>query len=416
LDDDRQAQPRRVLLVHNRYRQPGGEDATYESERDLLTNMGHPVETLEFDNRDLKDLSAVRAAAEAVWCRSSKAKVSNAVRSFSPDIVHFHNTFARVSPAAFWVCKALRVPVVQTVQNYRLMCANALLLRQGLPCEDCLTATIPWPGVVHRCYHDSSLQSAAVAAIGTAHRLIGTYTRKVDAFIAVTEFARRKLIQGGLPETKLHVKPNFVTDTGLGEHRGGFCLFAGRLSSEKGLTPLLDAWRLLGGRIRLLVAGSGPLESLMRTPPAGVEYLGAKSRAEVLSLMRAASLVVVPSVCYENFPVTIAEAFSVGLPVAASRLGAMEEILRGEAAGWLFRPNDPEDIARTVTAAWNGVWERARKGQQARAAFEQKYSPARNYEMLMGIYSRAASVSAQSRSDPVKTNGQPDLRTEDGTK
>ena len=395
----RSEHPHRVLLVHNRYREPGGEDATFESERDLLTSKGHEVETLEFDNRDVDHLPALRTAAEAVWCPSSKARVADAVRSFSPHVVHFHNTFVRLSPAGFWACKALRVPVVQTVQNYRMLCANALLLRNGAPCEDCLTRSIPWPGIVHRCYHDSSLQSAVVAAIGTAHRLIGTYARKVDAFIAVSEFARRKLIQGGLPETKLFVKPNFVTDTGAGEHRGRFCLFAGRLSPEKGLTPLLNAWRLLDGRIRLLIAGSGPLESMMRTPPAGVEYVGGKSRAEVLALMRDASLAVVPSICYENFPVTIAEAFSVGLPVAASRLGAMEDILKDEAAGWLFRPNDPEDIARTVTAAWNGNVERARKGQQARADFEKKYSPERNYEMLLRIYSRAASVDEQVPSD-----------------
>ena len=389
--------PTRILLIHNRYKLGGGEDSTFESERDLLARMGHEVQTQEFHNEETDTLSAWRIAADAVWSSSAATKVTDKIRAFSPQIVHFHNTFLRVSPAAYWACKRLGVPVVQTLQNYRLLCVNALFHRNGKPCEDCLGRAVPWPGLVHRCYHGSLRDSGLVASINVTHRLLGTYSNKVDAFIVLTQFGKRKFIEGGLPESKIHVKPNFVTDNGVGSHEGGYCLFVGRLSPEKGIDTLMDAWNRLPPGIPIKVAGTGPMESFLREPRVGVEYLGSQSREGVLALMRDATVAILPSKWYEGFPVSMVEAFSVGLPVIASRLGAMEEMLLGEKSGWLFAPGDADDLARIVRLAWDRPEEIQRKGQNARLEYEQTMHPETNYQMLKQIYAAAIRASGGHR-------------------
>lgn len=379
----------RLLLVHNRYKHAGGEDSVFASERDMLAHMGHEVETLEFDNHEVDAMPKWKSAAEAVWSVSARKIIGAKLGSFSPDLVHFHNTFLRVSPAAYWTCRSAGVPVVQTLHNYRLLCLNALFLRDGRPCEDCLGKAVPWPGLVHKCYHGSLSESAVVGGINVAHRALGTYTRAVDAFIALTEFGKAKFTAGGLPPDRIHVKPNFIADVGSGGHAGGFCMYAGRLSPEKGIETLLEAWKLLDGSIPLKIVGTGPLETLLRSPPPGVDYLGPISRERVFAMMRDASLHMVPSGCYEGFPVTIPEAFSAGLPVIASRLGTLEEILAGERSGWLFRPKDAADLARVVRAAWSDQEALRRKGAEARSQYESSYTQPVNYRILMGIYATA---------------------------
>jgi glycosyltransferase involved in cell wall biosynthesis len=381
--------PPRVLLVHNRYKLRGGEDSTFESERDLLAQMGHQVHTLEFHNAEADSLPSWRVAADAVWSSSAAATVSRTIHDCKPDIVHYHNTFGRISPAAYWASKSLGVTVVQTLQNYRLFCVNAMFLRNDRPCEKCLGKSFPWPGMLHRCYHDSLRDSALVATIALTHNLLGTYMNKVDAFIVLTEFARRQFVEGGLPEARIHVKPNFVADNGVGRHEGRYCLFAGRISAEKGIDTLLDAWNRLSPDITLKVVGTGPLEQLFRQPRAGVEYLGQRTRAEVLALMRDATVAILPSKWYEGFPVSMVECFSVGLPVIASRLGAMEEILRGEHSGWLFPPGDADELARTVRLAWEHAAETRKKGNNARLHFEHNLNPEANYLTLKRIYQAA---------------------------
>jgi glycosyltransferase involved in cell wall biosynthesis len=351
--------------------------------------MGEEVETLVFENDEAQSLSPLRVATDAIWSTSAKATIARTIATFSPGLVHFHNTFLRVSPAGYWAAHEAGIAVVQTLHNYRLLCLNALFLRDGKPCEDCLGKTVLWPGLIHRCYHGSLRDSGLVASINATHRLLGTYANKVDAFITLTQFGRRKFIEGGLPAAKVYVKPNFVLDNGVGRHDGCYCLFAGRLSPEKGIDTLNKAWEQMPPGILLKVVGRGPLESLLRAPHPGVEYLGVRSREEVAALMRDAAVAILPSHWYEGFPVSIVEAFSVGLPVIASRLGSMEEILRGENSGWLFTPQNPDDLARTVRRAWERPDERDRKGKNARLEFETKFSPEVNYGILKRIYAFA---------------------------
>ena len=236
-----------------------------------------------------------------------------------------------ISPAAYYAARAENVRVVQTLHNFRILCPNAIFFREGRPCEDCLGRSIPWPGVVHKCYRGSRTASAASAAMLIAHRTLGTWQKAVDVFIALTQFSRKKFIQGRLPAEKIAVKANFVyPDPGIGAGTGEYAVFVGRLSAEKGLDTLLDAWKVLRENVALKIVGDGPLAAIVEEAAANdsrIEWLGRKSAEEVYALIGQAKFLLCPSNCYENFGRVIVEAFVKGTPVVASDLGAMAELV-----------------------------------------------------------------------------------------
>jgi glycosyltransferase involved in cell wall biosynthesis len=219
------------------------------------------------------------------------------------------------------------------------------------------------------------------------HRTAGTWRTKVDVYIALSEFARRKFIEGGLPASRIVVKPNFVfPDPGMGTGGGGYALFVGRLSAEKGISVLAESWRHLAD-IPLVVAGDGPLAGTEW--PRGVSALGRLPREKILALMRAAQVLIFPSIWYEGAPMTIIEAFACGLPVIASNLGSMAEMVEHERTGCLFNPGDAADLARKVRWMFEHTRAVAAMRLAARREYEEKYMAERNYEMLMAIYARA---------------------------
>jgi len=383
----------KVLLIHNLYQQPGGEDTVFEMERALLERNGHEVITFVEDNARLEGVNPLKVAVDAIWSREAQRNIRKLIEQTRPDVVHFHNTFLRISPAAYYVVKEMGLPVVQTLHNYRLICPGSLLMRDGKVCEDCLRKIVPWPGVVHGCWRNSRSSTMVVAAMLTFHNILRTWENQVDVYITLTEFARKKFVQGGLPEEKIVVKPNFVhPDPGDGEHKGNFALFVGRLSAEKGIRTMLSAWRVLKS-VPLKVVGDGPLmaevKKLIERERLGIEVLGRRPREEVFSLMRQASFLLFPSEWYEGFPMTIAEAFACGIPVLASRLGAMAEIVEEGRTGLLFEAGNPEDLAARVAWAWAHPEEMRHMGNAARQEFEKKYTAEKNYQMLMQIYERA---------------------------
>jgi glycosyltransferase involved in cell wall biosynthesis len=395
----------RVLIAHNRYQQPGGEDMLSEAEADLLTAHGHAVEYLVFDNDAIAPrrsaLDSVRLAGATVWSRQGHTAVRDAIRAFRPDVVHFHNTFPLISPAGYYAARAEGVPVVQTLHNFRLLCANGLFYRDGHICEDCLGKAVPLPGVVHSCYRDSRSASGAVVTMLTAHRAARTWTRMVDRYIVTGEFQRQKFIQGGLPAEKLAIKTNFVPDPSPGDGRGNYALFVGRLSPEKGIRTLLQAWERLGGKIPLKIAGDGPLAGDVaaaqgRLP--GVEWLGRLSPAAVTTAMQEAALLIFPSEWYEGQPRTILESFAVGTPVVAANLGAMGEMIRAYHTGVHFRPGDPGDLARAVEEVFANPTALARMRARTRAEFETCYTAEENERQLIDIYRQVAEERRQAGS------------------
>jgi len=383
-----------ILVCHNHYRRPGGEDQVFAAERRLLEAHGHRVAPYAVSNESLVRKGRLAGTASAIWNRAAGSALRRLIRGRRPGVVHFHNTFAAISPAGYYAAKREGLPVIQTLHNFRLLCPNAVFYRNGKVCEDCLGKAIPWPGVVHCCYHDSATHTGAVALMLTVHRALGTWTRMVDVYIALTEFARRKFIEGGLPAEKIVVKPNFVDpDPGQRTSAGNSAVFVGRLSPEKGVRTLLSAWQRLDG-IPLRMVGDGPLrgeleETKMRNDIDAVALLGKRSREDVLDILKGSRFLVLPSECYENFPMSIAEAFACGVPVIASRLGAMAEIVEDGRTGLHFNPGDPEDLAAKVEWAWTHPERMAEMGREARREYERKYTAERNYEMLMGIYERA---------------------------
>jgi glycosyltransferase involved in cell wall biosynthesis len=384
----------RVLICHNFYQQPGGEDAVFAAERDLLRKHGHDVFEYTDTNDRVGSMNRVTLAANTIWSRDAHRTIGNLVRETGADIVHFHNTFPLLSPAVYSASRSAGAAVVQTLHNFRFMCPNALLFRDGAPCEDCVGKRVALPGVVHGCYRGSRSQSAVTAAMLATHRLRRTLHKDVDAFIALTAYSRHKFIQGGLPASRLLIKPNFIDHAPEpGPPGGDALLFAGRLAEGKGIDTMLAAW--LGGGVSapLHIAGSGPLlkdvQSAAAEHPASVSHLGHLSRQDLWTQMQQARALVFPSNWYENFPVTLVEAFACGLPVIASRLGAMAEIVDDGRTGLLFHPGDPDDLRRKVQWIIEHPDERDNMAREARAEYERKYTGSVNYAQTISIYETA---------------------------
>lgn len=385
----RRASPdlRRILVVHNAYQQRGGEDAVVEAEVDLLRQHGHDVACYTRHNDEVGTMSRVALARDTLWSTRTAREFAELLSTFRPGVVHVHNSFPLVSPSLYWKARSEGLPVVQTLHNFRLICPQALLLREGRVCEDCV-GRVPWRAIVHRCYRDSAAQSAAVATMVQVHRSLGTWHRKVNRYIALNEFCRSKFIQGGIPAERVRVKPNFVDlPEPPAKPRQGF-LFVGRLSVEKGIEVLAEAIGLASG-CELRIAGSGPEEGRVRALPR-TRWLGAQPPAAVYAEMAGALALVVPSIWYENFPRTIVEAFASGLPVIASRLGAMASIVQDGVTGLLFEPGQPADLAAKLSWAAQHPAEMARMGEAARRHHASHLSGAANYRMLMDIYAEAA--------------------------
>jgi len=372
-----------VLFVHNAYQRQGGEDSVVAEEIALLESHGHSVETYFRHNDDIAGLSSAAAARQTLWASRTTHELAVLIRDFRPDIIHVHNTFPLISPSVYWAADRAGVPVVQTLHNFRLMCLNALFLREGKVCEDCM-GHLPWRGVARACYRGSRAASAVLAGMLTLHRGLGTYQNKVARYIALNEFCRGKFIEGGLPAEQVVVKPNFVDFAApLPSPRAGL-LFVGRLSVEKGVTTLAQAMAL-SPDAALRVAGDGP-EAGVLDGVAGVVRLGSLPGEAVRQEMSRAAALVVPSICYENFPRTIAEAFACGLPVIASRIGALADIVTDGETGLLFEPGNPRDLADKLAWALAHPEEMAAMGRNARTQYEAEFSAEVNYRRLMEIY------------------------------
>lgn len=386
----------RILSVHSRYQIRGGEDECREAEERLLREMGHLVEVYEENNESVGYRGKTQLALRTVWSVEAHKTLRRRLIEQTHDVVHVQNFFPLISPSVYYAAKAEGVPVVQTLHNYRLLCPNALFFRDGHVCEDCMGKFVPWPGVLHGCYRESRTASGAVAAMLTVHRTMRTWIKMVDVYIALTEFARQKFIEGGLPAEKIVVKPNFVySDLGIGEGRGGYALFVGRLSPEKGLDTLLAAWERLGEKVPLKIVGEGPLASQVVEAVKKldhVEWLGRRPMEEVYALMGEATVLIFPSKWYETFGRVAVEAFAKGTPVIAANIGAIAELIDHGRTGLHFRPGDSEDLAAKVEWALAHPGELARMRREARADFEAKYTAKENYRRLMEIYTLACSV------------------------
>lgn len=397
----------KILIAHNRYQYAGGEDVVVQAESVLLQSYGHEVLLWEVDNdRIVGPQEKVKAALSAVYSSTSKKLIREKFSHFHPDIVHVHNFFPLISPAVYDACQDVNIPVVQTLHNYRLGCPKATPLRDGKICEDCIGKVVPWSSIIHGCYRHSRVQSAAVATMLTVHTLRGTWQNRVNAYICLTNFHKDKMVQAGLPKDKIYIKPNFVvTPQFQSESRRtkNYALFVGRLSEEKGISTLIDAYAQSHLSIPLKIVGDGPMGEMLGEMlgeqvdnrglgeaigqgTAAIAFLGRQSKETVLELMHHAQFLVFPSIWYEGFPLTIAEAFACGLPVIAPKLGSMAEIVEDGVTGLHFEAGNPQDLAAKIRWATTHPEAIDAMGKNALTTYKAKYTPEANYKLLMEVY------------------------------
>jgi len=368
----------------------------------MLRAAGFTVDLLEANNDAIGSAAQkIKAAIQVPYSFSARQMVSDRILAFRPEIVHVHNFFPTLTPSVYDACRGAGVPVVQTLHNYRLMCANGLLFREGHVCTECLGRTFPLPAIRHGCYRDSRLGSAAVAAMIGIHRIRNTWIQRVDRFIALTEFARGLFAtEAGIPREKIAVKPNAAPDPGLGDGCGGYALYVGRFSREKGIEIVLEAaTRESGLGIALRVAGSGPLQAKVEAAQSAgrLEYVGWQDPDGVRRLMLQARVLLIPSLCFEGLPMVVPEAFGAGLPIIASRIGALATLVEDGANGLLVEPGNPAALASAVRriASDGRLESELRRG--ARQTYEALYRPEVNVRLLQQIYEQARDRAAAAR-------------------
>jgi glycosyltransferase involved in cell wall biosynthesis len=388
----------KIVLVHNTYREAGGEDVVFESEKLLLEQAGHTVIPYVRSNMELQDGSIVdriAIASRMVWSSKSRGEFMTILANECPDVVHIHNTFMAISPSIYSACSEQGIPVVQTLHNFRLLCPAASFYRDGKICSECVDQTL-LQSIRHACYRNSRAGTAGVALMLAVHRTLNTWQRSITRFITLTEFARSRFTEAGLPPERFVVKPNFV-DHDPQERRGPgeYAIYVGRFMENKGLGTLLRAWMHLPAPYPLHVVGDGPervaLEAQTREYRlSGITFRGRLSHAEAIEAVKRARFLIVPSTWYEGLPMCILEAFACGTPVLCSRIGGLPEIVEDHVTGLHFTPGDVRDLASKVEWAWNDPEEIVRMGHAARRKYETDYTAEKNYSLLMTIYEQAS--------------------------
>jgi len=394
----------KILLVHNFYGSsaPSGENTVYLDELDLLKRRGHQVIEFTRHSDEIRNrgfAGAMKGALATPWNPLAAQKLRRILNTEQPDVMHAHNTFPLLSPAVFRAALGMKTATVLTLHNYRIFCAAGIPMRNGTPCTECLNRQSMIPSLRYGCYRSSRLATLPLSFMIALHRKVGTWHKDVDAFIPLTDFQRVKMADAGLPKERMHTKPHFYPDPPGAlpwEKHNPKVVFVGRLGPEKGVNLLLDAWNLWGnGAPFLELIGAGPERQKLETNvnQSGLQnkihFSGQLPFSQVQEKLSRASLLVLPSLCFEGFPMAIREAFALGVPVAASRLGSLPFLVEEGKNGILFTPGDPADLFNKIRNLWDHPEKLAEMGHRAREDFEAKYTAEVNYDLLLDIYRTA---------------------------
>jgi glycosyltransferase involved in cell wall biosynthesis len=386
-----------IVFAHNRYRFRGGEDESREQEMTLLRSHGHHITEYIVDNRDISQPCNIIAGFRSVWNGMQYDQMRAFLRNSRPDILKVDNFFPLLSPAIFDAAKSMGVATLLSVRNYRLICPAATLFRNGEICTQCVGSRFATPALRHRCYRDSVLQSSAVVLSNAYGHMHGTWHHSVDQYIAVSRFVMDTLVRGGFPEAKISVKPNCISDSGVGNGSGHYAMFVGRLIPEKGLQTLLDAWRKVGMALPLKIIGEGVLEEVVRRAAdeiPGVEYLGRRPLDEVCHYLGHATVLVFPSEWLEPFGRSIIEAYSKGTPAIGADTVPMRDMIEHERTGVLFTRGSSDALAAAVFSLLSDSARLTEMRVRARERYENDYSIERNYRQMMQIFDRVLSTNA----------------------
>jgi glycosyltransferase involved in cell wall biosynthesis len=382
--------PLHILAVHNRYQISGGEDQSHAAEIHMLRNNGIIVDEYIEDNQKISYLNRFDLAIRTIWSTETYVKIQQILAVTKYDLIVIQNFFPLISPSIYYAAKKYNVPCIQYLRNYRLFCLNGILFRDNRICEDCLKKPIPWPGILHRCYRNQYDASGVVAAMLVFHRIMGTWQTKVNRYIALTEFARSKFIEGGIHPELIAVKPNFIyPDPVPGDGAGDYALFVGRLSFEKGVNILLNAWNLLDIPIKLKIIGEeDPNRIILKNASKNeqIQFIGKKTSREVLDEIGNAKCVILPSLIFEGFPRVIIESFSKGTPVIVSDLTSLSELVTNGFNGLLFKTGNSTDLADKVMWMCQNPEKLKEMRLNARKEYEEKYTSELNLKFFMDIY------------------------------
>jgi glycosyltransferase involved in cell wall biosynthesis len=378
----------RILQIHNKYLEKGGEDTVTSNERIMLQENGHEVQLCEFDNQDLEGLSSFSLLYKTIFNQNSYRKVIAQIESFKPDIVHIHNVYYEASSAIFWAIKRKNIPAVMTIHNYRLGCIQGLLFRNNAICQLCLDKKTAFYGIKHKCFQNSYLKSLQVVLVNVVNKFVIRYMNPITKFIFLAEFTKDVMSPLlFLKNTEGVVKPNYVNDFGYTQmsEREDFYLFIGRLNEQKGLKILLHTF--IKNKKRLDVIGGGLLDEYVKkiaqTYP-NIHFWGIANKALVIERLKKSKALIVPSITYEGQPMTVLEAFSTGTPVLAANTKNLDTLISNGENGFLFEPNDMDIVLEDFEKL--GISDKLKIYSKARETYEKKYSSVRNYQQLMHIY------------------------------
>jgi glycosyltransferase involved in cell wall biosynthesis len=367
----------------------------FELEQELLRSYGNEVDALLFNNDEIRSVfSKFRTGISLLHNSKSRRIIRDKILEFRPDVIHIHNLFPVASPSILFEAKRLGVPVVMTLHNYRLICPSATLLHDGVIYERSVHRIFPIDAIRKKLYRNSYVETAGVVWMTGIHKLLNTWNSKVATFIALTEFARQRFIHSSLkprPEN-IVVKPNFTWDPGMGSSpRDDFFLYAGRLTPDKGLQLILQCAANLP-EIHFRIVGDGPMRQEVEDYASryeNIQYDGFRDRNYVFDMLRQSRALLVPSLSFEGFPMTILEALATGTPVITSALGSMSEIVRNGQNGFLFKAGELSGLMSVIGQVAGDDALVGRISANARKSYETLYSPEVNYEILMRIYQEA---------------------------
>lgn len=389
----------KILMIHNYLRPPSGENTVFEQESELLRAKGHKVVTYIRHNNEIEKMGGCSKALipfRAIWSSATYSDLTRIMEKEKPDVVHFHNIFPLISPAAYRACKNASVPVVQTLHNYRIVCPGALLFRNNRVCEECAGMKF-FSGIKYGCYRQSSIQTAGMAAIINFHRVINTWKESVDLYIALSDFAAVKYRQLGFPSESFFVKTNFLQNPVEPRYTDqGYGIYIGRLGEEKGVDTMLSALRNCPD-MPFKVIGDGPVKELfLKTVHEyglkNVEYLGVRSHKECMKYLLDASFLVLPSQCYEGSPMVLLEAMSAGKPAIVSNIGVLPLMIEDGFTGFTFSPGAVGELAEKIKRTYQRPDEARLMGKNSRVIFEERYTSEVNYRMLMEAYQKAIDI------------------------
>lgn len=379
----------RVLIVHNYYQIPGGEDTVVNNEKKMLEENGHDVVMYTRHNDEIKEkgiMGKLLLPFETIYSFKTIRDIKKIVKEKKIDIVHIHNTFPLISPSIYSASKKAGAKVVQTVHNFRLLCPAATFARDNKICEDCVNKGL-LNSIRHNCYRNSKLQTIISASMLKFNRIIGSY-KKVDAYIALTEFNKEKL-SSLIPKEKIFVKPNFCEKLSIPivpiEEREYF-MFLGRLDKLKGINLLVEAWKEIKGE-ELLIVGTGPEEEYLKkyindNNIKNVKLIGYKKKDEAMKLLSKAKALIFPVQWYEPFGLVLIEALKLGVPIIANDIGSIFEIINNDKLGIIEKINSPIDIKKMVYK----FLRRYNYYNNLDENFKNKYETRNNYKIIKQIY------------------------------